>query len=197
VLLFFPVLFVFAVIALCFSPVLIWTAAPPGWHPALAVIYATVAIVTVAFWVRALRRTRANIRANAAASADWRWLPQTPGELFRRRIEIFLSMRGWHVGSSAVAGRDRVQLLVRKERWTILLLFVGPRPPAPDAEDVIALQALAADVRASFAALITADPCGQDVMRAVRRANVLLLRYPDVDRLDEVLSVATFRQSEE
>jgi hypothetical protein len=106
-------------------------------------------------------------------------------------------MRGWHIGHCAVVGRDRVQLLVQKERWTILLRFVGPRPPAADAEDVNALQTLADDVRASFAALITAEPCGQNAMRAVRRANVLLLRYADIDRLDEVLSVATFRESEE
>jgi len=197
VLLFFPVLFFFAVVALCFSPVLIWAAVPPRWHPALVISYAAIAIVAVIYWVRALRRARAGIRGNAAASADWRWLPQTPGELFRRRIEIFLSMRGWHIGSSAVTGRDRVQLLVQKERWTILLLFVGPRPPAPDAADVNALQARAGEARASFAALITAEACGQDAMRAVRRTNVLLLRYADVDRLDEVLSVATFRGWEE
>jgi hypothetical protein len=197
VLLLFPVLFVFSVLTLCFSPVLIWKTAPERWHPLLAVIYAAITVIVALFWLRALRRARAGIRANAAASADWRWLPRTPAELFRRRIEIFLSIRGWHIGSSAVSGRDRVQLLVQKERWTILLLFVGPRPPAPDAEDVNALQALADDVRASFAALITAEPCGQAAMRAVRRANVLLLRYADVDRLDEVLSVATFRESEE
>jgi len=179
---------------LVLSPVMLWYALP-GWHTTLGIAYAAIALVALAFWIRHILRERAEIRRNPAAAADWRWPAGTPPEMFRRKIELFLLMRGWRIESSRVAAGGRVELVTRMDRYTIALLFVNPVQPAGEAADVYHLHMLCDTARTPYAALVTTAACGPDALAAVRDPNILLLRYADVERLEDVVGIATWRQS--
>jgi hypothetical protein len=178
---------------LVLSPVMLWYVLDPRWHTTLAIAYAAIAIVAFAFWIRHILRERAEILRNPAAAADWRWPPGTSPEMFRRKIELYLSMRGWRVDPSRVTTQGRVELIARLDRCSIGLLFVNPRQPAGQAADVYHLQALCDAARTPFAALVTTAPATQEALAAVRDPNVLLLRYADLERLEEIISMATWR----
>ncbi len=186
----FPFLAVFFGILLLFSPVMLWKMAAPRWHLTLAISYAIIALAGVGVWVRGFVRERAELARNPAASAHWRWPSRTNAEMFRRNITLFLSMRGWHVESSCLVSGTRVQVIAHKERCGIVLLFVGPLPPAATADDVRLLQAASNEARTVFAALVTTAPCGQEALAAIERPDLLLLRYADVTRLDEIVAFA-------
>ncbi len=183
----FPFLAIFFGIILLFSPVMLWKMAAPRWHRTLAISYAMIAVAGLAVWARGIVRERAELARNPAASAHWRWARRTNPEMFRRNITLFLSMRGWRVESSCLVAGDRVQVIIHKERCSIVLLFVGPSPPGAVADDVRLLHAASNEARALFAALVTAVPCGPEALAAIQRPDLLLLRYADLARLDEIV----------
>jgi hypothetical protein len=186
----FPFLALFFGIVLLFSPVMLWKMAAPRWHRTLAISYAVIALAGLVVWVRRFVRERAELARNPAASAHWRWLPRTNPEMFRRNIVLYLSMRGWHIASSGLVAGDRVQVIANKERCSIVLLFVGPLQPGAGADDVRLLHAASNDAPTMLAALVTAVPCGQEALAAIQRPDLLLLRYADLARLDEIVSFA-------
>jgi hypothetical protein len=170
------------------SPVMMWYAWP-DWHVALAIAYAAIALLALVFWIRYIVRERAELR----------WPPRTPPEMFRRKIELYLSMRGWRILSSRVtpggSAGGRVELVARLDRYSIALLFVSPRQPAGQAADVRHLHTLCDTAHTTYAALVTSAPCSPETLAAVRDPNILLLRYPDLERLEEVIRMATWRVS--
>jgi methylglyoxal synthase len=104
-------------------------------------------------------------------------------------------MRGWRIESSRVAVGGRVELVARMDRCSIAVLFVNPGQPAGEAADVRHLHTMCDAARVPYAALVTTAACGADALAAVRNPNILLLRYADLERLEDVVGMVSWRQS--
>jgi hypothetical protein len=192
----FPILFVLLGLELLISPILIWGAVPQRWHPALALAYAAIGVVVVVLWTRNFMRERRQASLHPTAGAHWRWSAGTSAELFRRKIDTYLAMQGWRITFSCVTATGRVELIMHKDRLSLALLCVGPRPPSATPDDILHLQNVCAGAHAIYAAIVTATPADPRALAAVRTGNLLLLRYADLANLDEVMYKISARRFE-
>lgn len=170
-------------------PMAVWVLAAPRWHTPLAIAYATaggIALMLSAHW---LFRLLTRMRLSPGAQAEWRWSRRTPPENFRVQIANFLRLCGWHVVSSAIGGGGRVELIVRKDRWCVGLICIGPEQDAAGADDVLRLGTMRCEPPASHRAIVTTAAFNPEVQASVDQANVIRLRFNDLQRLEEAIGL--------
>jgi len=170
-------------------PMAVWILAAPRWHTPLAITYATAAGVALILSAHRLLRLFVRMRMSPGAPAEWRWSRRTSPENFRIQIANFLRLCGWHVVSSAVGGGGRVELIVRKDRWCVSLICIGPEQDAARTDDVRRLGTMRCEPPASHTAIVTTAAFDPEVQASVDRANVIKLRFNDLPRLDEAIGL--------
>jgi hypothetical protein len=162
------------------APIFLWIMSAPRWHTLLACIYGAFLVALLIFWIRALRRERAEHRLIAATHATWRWPRRASPEFYGVRLAMFLRLGGWRVESSSVTPRGRVELVVRKDRTCIVLLCVGPRQEQADADDFQHINLMRVQTRATHAAIVSAVPSNAP-------AHIMQFRFADLARLERAV----------
>jgi hypothetical protein len=173
-------------------PAMFWTMGPRAWHLPEAIAFVVLAVLGSIALTRRFREGTAERRASLADQATWRWPAIMPADQFRLRLITFLQLRGWRVTSSIVNSRDRLEVVVRKDRCFLALLLVAPTQGAGDAADLERIAALRTEAGASHAAIVEAAPTSA----LANVAGVMRIRYEDLPVLDEAigLQVGYFRE---
>jgi hypothetical protein len=171
-------------------PALLWIMGPARWHGLIAVGSATLYSAALAFWARNLLRERAEDSANPAVRADWRWSRRQSAASFEKQFRYFLLLGGWRTISAGIGARNRTEFVVQKDRWTIVLLFVGPGQEPASSADLDQLEATRSAIRATHAAIVTHARHDPAIAPAASVAHVQVLAFEDLARMDATLGLA-------
>jgi hypothetical protein len=166
------------------APVFLWIMSDPRWHPLLAMLYGACAFIVAVLWSRGVLRDLAEHRRHPVVRATWRWRRDNDAEQYRVRLDMFLRLRGWRVATSCVNQSGRVEIIARKDRYTVVLLCAGPGQSPPGQHDLARLATLRTEVRASHAALVSTRPF---IPHA--EENVRLLRFTDLARIESAVGM--------
>ena len=166
-----------------------WDNGDPRWHPYLAAGYGLfgVALVLLAIWH--FVRENAATRPSRVMREDCPWQPGTPAELYAAQAAVLLRAHGWRVISAAAGSRGRVEIVVRKDRWTVALLIVGPEQPSASADDLSRLEAMRREAGAGRRAVVSADGPRAKPARLLDSASLAHLRFEDLPQLEDALGL--------
>jgi len=170
-------------------PTLLWIMGPARWHTLIAVGSGTLYSIGLGLWVRDIIRERAEDGANPAVRADWRWSHRQTPISFEKQFRYFLLLGGWRTESAAVGARGRVEFVTRKDRWTLVLLFVGPGQDPASTADLDQLEATRKAVRATHAAIVTHARHEPAIAPIASMEHIQVLAYEDLARLDATLGL--------
>ena len=168
-------------------PYVIWLSSSPKWHPFLAILYTVIAVTIILRWVRQSFREAAEINANPAATADWKWPDHLQPEKFRTQIGIFLMRQGWRIQESKSDAAGWVTLLLSKDRWCVALLCTGPNTALTPAA-LAALETIQKGARVTHTALAMAQPQAFPAASGLKRS-LARLTLRDFASFDEALGI--------
>jgi hypothetical protein len=170
-------------------PAVLWVIVPARWHLLLAIVFGLCGMLIVGFWLRRVLREAAEARTNPAAHANWRWSEQLPPDRFRAQLSMFLQLRGWRMLSSGVGDRERVEMVAKKDRWSIVMVCVGPDQTAACGDDVNRVATMQREAGAAYAVIVSSDPRASAAINTVAAAKVMKLGFDDLARFDNVLGL--------
>ena len=180
-----PVVSIFVIAILIYE----WNNGDPRWHPYLATGYGLFGVALAFLAVRHLARENAAIRPSRVMLEDCPWEPGTPAELYAGQAAVFLRAHGWRVTSAAAGLRDRVEVVVRKDRWTVALLVLGPDQAGVSSDDLGRLDAMRREAGAGRRAVVSADSPRAQSTRLLDPAGLAHLRFEDLPRLEDALGL--------
>ena len=170
-------------------PAVLWVVVPARWHLLLAVVYGLCGLLIVGSWLRGVLQDAAETRANPAAQANWRWFERLPPDRFRAQLSMFLQLRGWRMLSTGVGERERVEMVAKKDRWSVVMVCVGPDQTAACGDDCNRLAAMQREAGAAFAVIVSSNPRGSAMINTVAATNVMPLGFEDLARFEHALGL--------
>ena len=166
-----------------------WNNVDPSWHPYLATGYGLFAAALLLLAIRHLVRENAAIRPSRVMDEDCPWPAGTSPAAYCTQIAGFLSAHGWRVVSATLGERERVEIIIRKDRWTIVLLVLGPGQTGLSAADTSRLDAMKREAGAARRAVVAADHPTLKNTGAPHGTSLASLRFEDLPRLEEALGL--------
>jgi hypothetical protein len=166
-------------------PMFFWMVVEERWHLYLGIFYATVAVICAAFFVRRVRREKAEQRAQWPLHDDYRWRKAWPAARFRQHLCLYLQLRGWTTVSAEELGTERLVLVTQRDRWKVALLCVRPGH-APVPQDGAHLDSVRVSAGATRAALVSASRAD---LAVINGRDLIRLRFEDLEMLDDTLRV--------
>ncbi len=166
-----------------------WNNGDPSWHPYLGIGYVTFGLVVVALAIRHLVRDNAAIRPSRVMNEECRWQPGTSAVLYSAQAAVFLQAHGWRVVSAAEGEVDRVEIIVRKDRWTVALLALGPGQASLSANDLRRLEAMRREAGAGRRAIVSANSPRIKTKGLLDPTSLANVRFEDLPRLEDALGL--------
>jgi len=170
---------------------LVWVLAGPAWHPLMVAVFVVLAAMGVFTSMRWIVRNEVAVKLTSRPLNIYIWHQAWNAAEFLRHFELYLRVRGWRIIDASADGDDRFRLVADKSKGKDRIALLGVRPgQAATQADFTGLDTLRREQRATRAALVVdAKPTAQEVSTALSR-NCLVLRFADLDFLENALNVA-------
>jgi hypothetical protein len=170
---------------------LVWVLVSPAWHVVMVIagcILAALGLFTSMRWI--VRNERA-VKLTSRPLDIYVWHQAWNAAEYLHHFELYLRVRGWRIIDASADGDDRFRLVADKSKYKDRIALLGVRPgQAATQADFTGLDTLRREQRATRAALVVdAKPTPQEVSTALSR-NCLVLRFADLDFLEDALNVA-------
>jgi hypothetical protein len=168
---------------LLLSPVILWYAAPPRWHPEVLAGGALLwGLLGWLVWGK-LAQVRAAERATNLPQGDWRWRPGQSAEQFGAQCRLFLHNHGWRNARASSSAEGEVTVLAQKDRVHMLVHCLRG-PAVADAAAIDAVAALREAQGCTAACLVTERPPEAALRTIALTRGVELMRFADIRFLD-------------
>ena len=166
-----------------------WNNGDPSWHPYLATGYVLFGLVVVILAIRHLARENAAIRPSRVMNEECQWLAGTTAALYSAQAAVFLRAHGWRVIQSEAGAGDRVEVIIRKDRWTVALLVLGPGQASLTADDLSRLDTMRREAGAGRRAVVSADTPRSSSKALLDPGSLSHHRFEDLPRLEDALGL--------
>jgi hypothetical protein len=168
---------------------LTWVLAGDAWHPLMLTLFVIGVVAQVIYSLRWIVMNERAVKLTSRPLDVYVWQQTWNAAEFLHHFELYLRVRGWRIIDAAADGADRFRLVADKSKDRIALLGVRPGQ-AVTADDFTGLDALRHRQRVTRAALVMeGKPTQQDVSNAMSR-NCLVLRFEDLDFIENALNIA-------
>ena len=180
-----PLVSVFVISLLIYQ----WNNGDPAWHPYLGAGYGLLGMLAAALTIRHLMRENAAVRPSRVMNEACPWLPGTSAALYGAQAAAFFRAHGWRVASAAPGAPGRVEVVIRKDRWTVALLVLAPGGARLSADDLGRLEAVRREAGAGRKAVVSAGDGGVRPAGLLDPVSLTTLRFEDLPRLEDALGL--------